>query len=56
MDIVKRILGLMKPYRRLIFLGLFLHYHLPDAPLSGRAVALEGLSGPDAAEPPQVTG
>lgn len=38
------------------FLGLFLHYHLPDAPLSGRAVALEGLSGPDAAEPPQVTG
>lgn len=28
------------------FLGLFLHYHLPDAPLAGRAVALEGVLAP----------
>lgn len=29
------------------FLGLFLHYHLPDAPLAGRAVALEGVLAPE---------
>lgn len=28
------------------FLGLFLHCHLPDAPLRGRALALEGLLPP----------